>query len=348
MTNKDQTPIQESKSMPINDLFVKVEFKGNRREIFLNEPLNDFRAGDFAMVETESGLDMGTIRTRGCSNAECIGTQSVKGNGGLKTTEYLPENGNGNHHGAANGNDLDDHPESNSNGNGNGNGNGSGSPVLKKILRTANHGEISQLMENRKAEGSAHDQCLRLVEQHNLNLKLVDVEYQFDRKKITFFYTADERVDFRQLVKDLAAVFRTRIEMRQIGARDEARRIGGVGSCGQELCCTRFMEGFEPINTQYAKDQNLPINPSKLSGACGKLKCCLRFEWDFYAESIKDFPTLGIPVELPNGIATIVANDILNRRVTLSFENGTIEIHELDEVQTILAAMAEDSRRKTV
>ena len=203
-------------------------------------------------------------------------------------------------------------------------------------------------MENRKAESSAHDQCLRLVEQHNLNLKLVDVEYQFDRKKITFFYTADERVDFRQLVKDLAAVFRTRIEMRQIGARDEARRIGGVGSCGQELCCTRFMEGFEPINTQYAKDQNLPINPSKLSGSCGKLKCCLRFEWDFYAESIKDFPTLGLPVELPNGIAAIVTNDILNRKVTLSFENGSIEILELAEVQSILAAMAEDSRRKTV
>lgn len=346
MTPQDQTRIEESKSMPINDLFVKVEFKGNRREIFLNEAQNDFQTGDYAVVETENGFDLGTIRTRGCADCQGITKPLVKSNGiGLKSTEYLPENANGNDHHNNINNELDDHPGTNGKGNGNGNGNG---PVIKKILRTANHGEVSQLMENRKAESAAHDQCLRLVEQHNLNLKLVDVEYQFDRKKITFFYTADERVDFRQLVKDLAAVFRTRIEMRQIGARDEARRIGGVGPCGQELCCTRFMEGFEPINTQYAKDQNLPINPSKLSGTCGKLKCCLRFEWDFYAESIKDFPTLGIPVELPNGIGAIVANDILNRRVTLSLENGAIETHELAKVQTILAAMAKDSRRKTV
>lgn len=331
--------------MLIDDLFVKVEFKGNRREIFLNNTQSGFRAGDYAVVEVESGLDLGTIRTRGCGKGNCDGNcQSKNGDNGngssIKSTGPAPAG----HHYPDN-DDADMHA-----GNGNGNGNnGDASPngVVRRILRTAKHEEINRLMENRKAEDAAMGECQQLVEQHGLNMKLVDVEYQFDRKKITFYYTAEERVDFRQLVKDLASIFRTRIEMRQIGARDEARRIGGVGSCGQELCCTRFMEGFEPINTQYAKDQNLPINPSKLSGACGKLKCCLRFEWDFYAESLKDFPSPGIPVELPNGIATICSNDILNRRVTVAFENGATEMLELNQVKSILTQMAEDSRRKS-
>ncbi|MCF7798057.1 MAG: Signal peptidase-like protein [Candidatus Marinimicrobia bacterium] len=324
--------------MLIDELFVKVEFKGNRREIFLNDTETGLRAGDYAVVEVESGLDLGTIRTRGCGKGNCDGNcqekSGEKGNGNsIKTTG--PALAEPAHSGNGNGNHEADTDSDSTNG------------VVRRILRVANHEEINRLMENRKAEDAALVECEQLVQHHGLNMKLVDVEYQFDRKKITFFYTADERVDFRQLVKDLASIFRTRIEMRQIGARDEARRIGGVGSCGQELCCTRFMEGFEPINTQYAKDQNLPINPSKLSGACGKLKCCLRFEWDFYAESLKDFPSPGIPVELPNGIGTICSNDILNRRVTVAFENGATEMLELNQVKTILTQMAEDSRRKS-
>ncbi len=333
--------------MPINDLFVRVEFKGNRREIFLNSEQSEFQPGDYVLVETDSGVDLGAVRTRGCGNGDCPNKPGALTEAPSPGPAFQPRqaSGNGparNHHGSKT-------EPNGSPGNGYVNPDAGGQTTektVKRILRPASHAEINRLMENRKAEDQAWGQCLRFVEQHQLVLKLVDVEYQFDRKKITFYYTADERVDFRQLVKDLAGVFRTRIEMRQIGARDQARRVGGVGSCGQELCCTRFLEGFVPINTQYAKDQNLPINPSKLGGACGKLKCCLRYEWDFYFESIKDFPTVGIPVELPNGVATIIGNDILSRRVNLVLENGTMETLELNRVKKILIEMAEDSRRK--
>jgi len=152
-------------------------------------------------------------------------------------------------------------------------------------------------------------------------------------------------VDFRQLVKDLARTFRTRIEMRQIGVRDYAKRLGGIGPCGQELCCARFMDSFQSIATQLAKDQNLPINPSKLSGACGKLKCCLRFEWDFYQEARQKFPDLGVPLELEQGVALITSHDFLRDQVIVTFENGTTQTLSLAAVKRTLRAMQRTSNR---
>lgn len=153
---------------------------------------------------------------------------------------------------------------------------------LKKVLRRADEEDCQKILENRQKEEEAFDTALQKIEEHNLEMKLVDVEYTFDRSKIIFYFTADGRVDFRELVKDLAAVFRTRIELRQIGVRDEAKMIGGLGPCGRMLCCNTFLGEFEPVSIRMAKDQNLSLNPTKISGICGRLMCCLRFESDAY------------------------------------------------------------------
>lgn len=284
--------------------YLKIGFKNNRRETFINVCKDDLKAGDYVIVEAENGIDLGVI-SPGCNKA-------IGGCRGPCAEKFKPDEKTGD--------------------------------GTQKLIRRANADEISNHFENRRAEGDAFKTGIELISKNRLEMKLVDVEYQLDRKKVTFFYTADERVDFRQLVKDLAHVFRTRIEMRQIGVRDYARRLGGMGPCGQEICCSRFLEGFEPVTTQYAKDQNLPINPSKLSGACGKLKCCLRYEWDFYKESLKEFPDVGIPVELKTGIGTISGHDYLQQQVTVSFENGVQEIHSLTDIKQTLREMDERSK----
>ncbi len=279
--------------------YLKVSFKGNRRETYLNPGNLKLRSGDYVIVETELGEDIGIV-TPVCNKT--IGCNRSPGS----------------------------EPQFNNRKNG---------ESIRNLLRKANEQEIGNHNGNRRDEPAAFEKGLELIAKNDLNMKLVDVEYQLDRRKMTFFYTAEERVDFRQLVKDLAYVFRTRIEMRQIGVRDYARRLDGQGPCGQQLCCSRFMDGFEPVTTQYAKDQNLPINPTKLSGACGKLKCCLRFEWDFYHESMKDFPSVGIPVETADGTGTLISNDILNRRCSVSFEQGGIEVYDLQTIQKSLKHM---------
>ncbi|MBM7866358.1 hypothetical protein GTO89_07365 [Heliobacterium gestii] len=153
---------------------------------------------------------------------------------------------------------------------------------LKKVLRVATPEDIKQVEENRARETSAYEICQKKINAHQLPMKLVDVEYTFDSSKIIFYFTADGRVDFRELVKDLASVFRTRIELRQIGVRDEAKMIGGIGCCGRVLCCASFLGDFEPVSIRMAKDQNLSLNPTKISGICGRLMCCLKFENDCY------------------------------------------------------------------
>lgn len=153
---------------------------------------------------------------------------------------------------------------------------------LKKVLRVVVEEDCQKILENRQMEDEAFHICLEKIADHDLEMKLVDVEYTFDRSKVIFYFTADGRVDFRELVKDLAAVFRTRIELRQIGVRDEAKMIGGIGPCGRVLCCHTFLGEFEPVSIRMAKDQNLSLNPTKISGVCGRLMCCLRFESDAY------------------------------------------------------------------
>lgn len=153
---------------------------------------------------------------------------------------------------------------------------------LKKVIRAASDEDCQKILENRQKEEEAFEACQEKIVEHGLEMKLVDVEYTFDRSKVIFYFTSDGRVDFRELVKDLAAVFRTRIELRQIGVRDEAKMIGGLGPCGRVLCCHTFLGEFEPVSIRMAKDQNLSLNPTKISGVCGRLMCCLRYESDAY------------------------------------------------------------------
>lgn len=156
---------------------------------------------------------------------------------------------------------------------------------LKKVLRKATEEDRRRARENKRNEAEAFEICLEKINRHSLEMNLVDVEYTFDGSKIIFYFTADGRVDFRELVKDLAGVFRTRIELRQIGVRDEAKMLGGIGPCGRILCCTTFLGDFEPVSIKMAKEQNLSLNPNKISGICGRLMCCLRFEADSYGGS---------------------------------------------------------------
>ncbi|MCC7431528.1 hypothetical protein IT568_11840 [bacterium] len=161
-----------------------------------------------------------------------------------------------------------------------------------EIIRKPNKNDLQRLEENRDLESQFYKECRILMKEFNPLMKLADIEFQFDRSKISFYFTADKRIDFRELVKELASRYKTRIELRQIGVRDEAKRIGGCGVCGLELCCTTFLKGFEPVSSQFAKEQGLTLNASKLSGSCGRLKCCLVYERDFYIDELKNYPEI--------------------------------------------------------
>ncbi len=176
---------------------------------------------------------------------------------------------------------------------------------LKKMLRFANEKDLKKVEENKKKEAEALKVCEELVAQHGLDMKLVEVEYSFDASKAVFFFTSDGRVDFRELVKDLASRFHTRIELRQIGVRDEAKMLGGIGICGQPYCCKQFLSDFQPVSIKMAKEQGLSLNPTKISGSCGRLMCCLKYEQDAY-EYLNSFtPHVGTTVKTENGIGVV-------------------------------------------
>lgn len=204
---------------------------------------------------------------------------------------------------------------------------------LKKVIRMADQKDKLVVEENKQAAEEAYDICLKKVEEHGLEMKLVDVEYTFDRNKIIFYFTADGRVDFRELVKDLAAIFRTRIELRQIGVRDEAKMLGGIGPCGRMLCCSTFLGDFDPVSIKMAKDQNLSLNPTKISGLCGRLMCCLKYENDEYETAKEQLPDLGEVIETPLGIGKVVGLNILERvlQVELVDKDRVIE-YTIDEL----------------
>ncbi|TYS61761.1 stage 0 sporulation family protein [Sutcliffiella horikoshii] len=204
---------------------------------------------------------------------------------------------------------------------------------LKKVLRIADQKDRLIVEENKKAANEAFDVCFGKVNDHGLDMKLVDVEYTFDRNKIIFYFTADGRVDFRELVKDLASIFRTRIELRQIGVRDEAKLLGGIGPCGRMLCCSTFLGDFEPVSIKMAKDQNLSLNPSKISGLCGRLMCCLKYENDEYESAKEQLPDLDEVIKTPNGVGRVVGLNILERvlQVELSGKDRVVEF-SLDEL----------------
>ena len=218
---------------------------------------------------------------------------------------------------------------------------------LRSVLRPGRPEDVERLEQNRAKEERAFRTCKERVEHREVEMKVVDCEYQFDGNRITFFFTAEKRIDFRDLVKDLASIFRTRIELRQIGVRDESGRIGGMGTCGRELCCATWLREFEPITLKMAKDQGLSPSPSKISGACGRLKCCLRYELDFYKESAREFPKVGSRVEL-EGVAWEVGRvDIFNRRLKLYDGAGKENEIALDEIPsgTKLVGPTRDRRK---
>lgn len=195
----------------------------------------------------------------------------------------------------------------------------------KAILRQAIYDDHEKLAKNREMETDSFKHCKELLKRHGLGMKLVDVEYQFDCNKMTFYFTADERVDFRTLVKDLAATYRTRIELRQIGVRDEARRIRGYGICGLKQCCNTCIKDFDPISTQLARDQNLSLNPAKISGNCGRLLCCLQYEQHHYADTLRRFPEIGSVVQGKMGAAIVEAINVFHQSMTLRYEDGGFE-----------------------
>ncbi|MBN2092523.1 hypothetical protein JW964_23075 [candidate division KSB1 bacterium] len=203
---------------------------------------------------------------------------------------------------------------------------------MKNILRKPLMRDIENYHQNREKEKSAFGVCKKKIEQCELPMKLVDVEYQFDGNKITFYFTADKRVDFRLLVRELAAEYRVRIELRQIGVRDEAKRVSGYSVCGRRLCCSLFLKEFEPITTQSAKDQMLPLNPQKLSGVCGRLMCCLNFEREFYANELKRFPPLESTIKTPKGFGRVEKVDVFKDELVIKLDEGDYEKFSLAEI----------------
>lgn len=188
-------------------------------------------------------------------------------------------------------------------------------PPLKKIVRIADENDVVQHKENVRKKQRALELCQEKVNKHNLQMKLIDVEYTFDNSKIIFYFTADGRVDFRELVKDLAGVFKMRIELRQIGVRDEAKMVGGIGTCGKGLCCHTWLPEFEPVSIKMAKVQNLSLNPTKISGICSRLMCCLKYENDIYYELRRGMPEVGERIKTEDGIGVVLESNILENKI---------------------------------
>ena len=193
-------------------------------------------------------------------------------------------------------------------------------PPLRSVLRIATEQDEKTVAENRAKEKRAYDICLEKIAEHGLDMQLVSAECTFDGSKLLFFFTADERVDFRELVKNLASVFHTRIELRQIGVRDKAKMVGGLGICGRPFCCASFLDDFQPVSIKMAKTQNLSLNPTKISGTCGRLMCCLKYEQDAYEDLLRTAPKMDSFVDTPDGRGTVVDVDLLRQRVKVQME----------------------------
>ncbi len=198
---------------------------------------------------------------------------------------------------------------------------------LKKVLRIATYKDKKHYEENKKKEKEAFEICKQKIKEHKLEMTLTDVEFKFDNSKVLFYFTADGRIDFRDLVKDLAAIFKTRIELRQIGVRDEVKRIGGNGVCGRELCCCSFLGNFETVSIKMAKEQNMSLNPSKISGNCGRLMCCLKYEQEVYEEKMNRLPKIGAIVKTEDGEGTVEGVETLKERIRVKLKDDNGEYY---------------------
>lgn len=204
---------------------------------------------------------------------------------------------------------------------------------LKPVIRVATPEDLKIVEKNEKDAQEAFYICEEKIAEHGLPMKLINVEYTFDRNKVIFYFTAEGRVDFRELVKDLAAIFRTRIELRQIGVRDEAKMLGGIGPCGRMLCCSTFLGDFEPVSIKMAKDQNLSLNPTKISGLCGRLMCCLKYENELYEEAKRELPDIGNIIQTPNGEGKVVGLNMLERLIQVElFDLERVTEYTLEEL----------------
>lgn len=209
---------------------------------------------------------------------------------------------------------------------------------LKSVIRVAEKEDIGKHKENKVREKDALEICLKKIEEHGLNMKLIDVEYTFDNNKVIFYFTADGRVDFRELVKDLATIFKTRIELRQIGVRDEAKMLGGLGPCGRTLCCSTFLGDFASVSIKMAKEQNLSLNPTKISGICGRLMCCLNYEQSTYEDIRKRLPKSGSIVSIGEAKGEVVSNNTVKESVKVKYRRGDEEVVEefkIDDIELI-------------
>lgn len=224
-------------------------------------------------------------------------------------------------------------------------------PPLKPIIRIADEDDFARLKENKEKEKEAFIIANEKIAEHGINMKLVDVEYTFDRSKILFYFTADGRVDFRELVKSLAGIFHTRIELRQIGVRDEARQLGSFGICGRYVCCGTFLDDFKPVSIKMAKEQGLSLNPTKISGICGRLMCCLQYEQNVYDEMLKKLPNKGSLIDTPDGKGLVVDVATLKGEVKVKFDSGdavrfaNYKVADInsDEVRVTKAESTEDT-----
>ena len=206
---------------------------------------------------------------------------------------------------------------------------------LKKVIRIANHRDHKHFNECKKIEKDAFGICQKKIKEHKLDMNLIDVEYKFDNSKILFYFTADGRIDFRDLVKDLAAIYKIRIELRQIGVRDEVKRIGGNGVCGRELCCCTFLSDFEAVSIKMAKEQNISLNPSKISGNCGRLMCCLKYENEVYEDKLKRLPHVGAIVKTEDGEGEVDSIEILKEKVKVKIKDGDTFLFKKYDVKDI-------------
>ena len=211
---------------------------------------------------------------------------------------------------------------------------------LKSVIRMATKNDEELERKNKEKEHEAFQICQEKIRKHELQMKLIDAEYTFDNNKLLFYFTADGRIDFRELVKDLAAVFKTRIELRQIGVRDEAKMLNGIGICGRPLCCASFLGDFQPVSIKMAKEQNLSLNPTKISGICGRLMCCLKYEEDVYEELNKKLPRVGDIISTPDGTGEILTTNVLMQQVKAAVRKAendppTIGFYHVDEIKLI-------------
>lgn len=263
---------------------VEVSFKGIRKDFFRWEAEEEpLRLRDAVIVETDRGHDLGRVSAFGeAADRKCGGCAGC---------------------GPAAGADAEPAP-------------------LHPVLRRATQEDIRQADDLRRAEDDIRREVTQKVRIHQLDMRISDAEWQWDRKKLTVYFTAEHRVDFRSLVRELAAQYRTRIELRQIGVRDEAARLGGVGRCGREFCCSTWLKDLSPVSLSLAKDQHLSLNPTQISGGCGRLLCCLRYEHEFYVAQRKRFPKEGKTLATARGAEKVVAVDIFRERVFLRGEEG--------------------------